>query len=408
MGKVNAGVVLVSKFIRPNSTAFSGYIDYIDRDEAVRNEYSDKWNGYVDYMGNPGKTSEIFTAGSDALGMEEKQMLKEQFVSAQERGNLMWQTVISFDNTWLEEQGLYDSTTNMLDADKMKELTRNCMAKMLKKEGIDESAIWSAAIHYNTDNIHIHIATVEPGPTMRPMRENGESKGVWRQSTLNMGKASVVNNILNQQAENKLINDLIRKNIAGAKREKTIAFDRDLRQAFLKVYGELPANKQYWNYNSTNLGNQTRKDLDALSRLYIEKFHKEDFNELKRAVKKQQEKYETAYGKGDKMANRYAENKERELYERLGNAILKEMKEYDEEINGTIQNRKYVHNKLSGEINSKMLAEKNINLGIKIMGKAMNKIGQAMKRDIQNMKNFAEYEKLMRKIELQKQGYDIE
>ena len=34
---------------------------------------------------------------------------------------------------------------------------------MLEKENLQNS-VWSGAIHYNTDNIHIHVATVEPSP----------------------------------------------------------------------------------------------------------------------------------------------------------------------------------------------------------------------------------------------------
>lgn len=413
MAGIKAGVVLVTKFIRPKSKAYAGYIDYIDRDEAVRNEYSDKWNGYADYMGNPEKTTEMFSAGSDRLSAEEKQQLKEDFISAQERGNLMWQTVLSFDNRWLEKQGLYDSSTNTLNADKLKELTRNSMKKMLEKEGITESAVWSAAIHYNTKHIHIHIATVEPGRTQRPMRDNGEPKGVWRQSTLKAGKASVVNAILRQQEENRIINDLIRKNIVGGKKDKMIAYDKDLRQAFLKVYNNLPANKQYWNYNSTNLGNLNRKNLDELSRLYIQKFHAQDYEEFKQNVKKQQEKYKEAYGDGEKVVNQYAENKEKELYERLGNSILKEMKEYDkrlvdEERQGRLQDRRMANFKLSGVLNNKMLADENIHNGLNTMGHAMHRINRAFKRDFQSMKNLAEYEKLQQRIELQKKGVDID
>lgn len=413
MAGIKAGVVLVTKFIRPKSKAYAGYIDYIDRDEAVRNEYSDKWNGYADYMGNPKKTTEMFGAGSDRLSAEEKQQLKRDFISAQDRGNLMWQTVLSFDNRWLEEQGLYDSSTNTLNADKLKELTRNSMKKMLEKEGIAESAVWSAAIHYNTDNIHIHIATVEPGKTQRPMRDNGEPKGVWKQSTLKAGKASVVNAILRQQEENRIINDLIRKNIVGGKRDKMIAYDKDLRQAFLKVYNNLPANKQYWNYNSTNLGNLNRKNLDELSRLYIQKFHAQDYEEFKQNVKKQQEKYREAYGDGEKVVNQYAENKEKELYERLGNSILKEMKEYDkrlasEERLGMLQDRRMSNYKLSGGINNKLLADGNIHQGLHVMGHAMHRINRAFKKDFQSMKNLAEYEKLQQRIELQKKDEEID
>lgn len=413
MGDIKAGVVLVTKFIRPNSKAYSGYIDYIDRDEAARNDNSDKWNGYLKYMGDPEKTSEMFTSGSDRLTEGEKQKLKEDFISAQERGNLMWQTVLSFDNRWLEKQGLYDSNTHTLNADKIKELTRNSMKKMLEKEGISESAVWSAAIHYNTEHIHVHIATVEPGRSQRPMRENGEPKGVWRQSTLKAGKASVVNGILMQQEENRLINDLIRKNIAGGKREKMIAYDKDLRQAFLKVYNNLPANKQHWNYNSTSLGSLNRKNLDELSRLYIQKFHQKDYEAFKENVKKQQEKYKEAYGDGDKIVNQYAENKEKELYERLGNSILKEMKEYDrrlvmEERQGKLSDRKAAGYKLAGTLNGKMLADYNIRAGLQTLGSSMNRINKAFRKDFQSIKNLAEYEKLQHKIEMQKRGQDME
>lgn len=413
MGDVKAGVVLVTKFVRPHSEAYGGYIDYIDRDEAVRNEHSDRWNSYMDYMGNPEKTSELFSAGTDKLSAEEKQQLKEDFIEAQDKGNLMWQTVLSFDNRWLEKQGLYDAATNTLNSDKIKELTRNSMKKMLEKEGILESSVWSAAIHYNTDNVHVHIATVEPGKTQRPMREDGEPKGVWRQSTLQAGKSNVVNNIMQQQEENKLINDIIRKNIVATKREKTIAYDKDLRETFLRVYQNLPANKQYWNYNSTNLGNQNRKNLDDLSKLYIEKFHQEDYKQFQDAIKLQQEKYKEAYGDGAKVINRYGENKEKELYERLGNSILKEMKEYDRQLTeqeklGRLSKRELVNYKMAQHLDSQDMADQNIQSGLHTIGKSMNKLSKAFRKDLQTMKNQIAYEKLQQEIEWKRQSQDME
>lgn len=413
MGDVKAGVVLVTKFVRPHSKAYGGYIDYIDRDEAVRNDHSDRWNDYMDYMGNPEKTSELFSAGTDKLLADEKLQLKADFIQAQEKGNLMWQTVISFDNRWLEKQGLYDSSTNTLNSDKIKELTRNSMKKMLEKEGILESAVWSAAIHYNTDNVHVHIATIEPGKSQRPMREDGEPKGVWRQSTLQTGKSTVVNNILQQQEENQLINDIIRKNIVATKREKTIAYDKDLREAFLRVYQNLPTNKQYWNYNSTNLGNQNRKNLNDLSKLYIEKFHQEDYRQFQEAINKQQKQYKEAYGDGEKIMNRYGENKEKELYERLGNSILKEMKEYDRQLskqeeNGYLVKPGLVNYKMMGYLNSKDLADINIQNGLHTIGRSMNKLNKVFRKDLQTMKNQVAYEKLQQEIEWKRKSQDLE
>ena len=63
---------------------------------------------------------------------------------------------------------LYDSKTGILDEAKMKEFTRKSVRKMLHNENL-EHAVWSASFHYNTDNIHIHVAVVEPIP-MREQR----------------------------------------------------------------------------------------------------------------------------------------------------------------------------------------------------------------------------------------------
>ena len=57
MSKINAGVVVVNQFCKNNSKLFSGYINYMERDEAVRSKNTVEFNIYNDYMGNPEKTS---------------------------------------------------------------------------------------------------------------------------------------------------------------------------------------------------------------------------------------------------------------------------------------------------------------------------------------------------------------
>ena len=106
MDKIKAGVVVVTKFCRAGSSVFASYINYIDRKEAVRTENDYKYNLYQDYMSNPEKTTGLFTEFSDLKTDAEKKELKRVFEKAQENDSLMWQTVISFDNRWLEENGL--------------------------------------------------------------------------------------------------------------------------------------------------------------------------------------------------------------------------------------------------------------------------------------------------------------
>lgn len=165
---INAGCIVTTQFVTPDSGAFFGYIDYINRENAVRNEHISSYSIYADYMDNPHKTSDLFTNSSDHLSYEEKIKLQDVYTLAQDRLSLMWQTVMSFDNKWLEENGLYDSETKILDDKRLMNYTRNAVNSMLKAEGL-ENAVWSAAIHYNTDNLHIHIATVEPIPTRKKM-----------------------------------------------------------------------------------------------------------------------------------------------------------------------------------------------------------------------------------------------
>lgn len=86
----------------------------------------------------------------------------------------MWQHVISFDNEWLKECGIINNETDQINEIRLREATRAAMLQLQKDEGL-ENAIWSAAIHFNTDNIHIHIAMVEPVP-MREMK-NGQRRG---------------------------------------------------------------------------------------------------------------------------------------------------------------------------------------------------------------------------------------
>lgn len=389
---IKAGVTLMTKFVLPNSSEFSSYVDYIDRDEAVRNDNIEKFNTYMDYMGNPEKTTELFTADKDFLNQEEKSNLKKIFQKAQDNDSLMWQTVISFDNEWLENNGLYDSENKAIDQNKLKEITRNSMNKMLQKEGISQSAIWSAAIHYNTDNVHIHIATTEVN-SLRPKMPNGEYRGVWKLSTLDSGRSTVVNNILSQQQENQLINDMIRKKILEGKKDHSLLTDKELKKDFLEIYNILPDDKRQWNYASNILGNDRRKKIDALSKKFLDKYFKEEIKEIDSLLKVQEDKYRTAYGTGSKISNNFAENKKKDLYKRLGNSILKEMKYYDKMIKE--------NSKVEGKSRKKIkpsVSKKNQAIGNEI-NRSLRMLKRTMQKDIKNFKNQVIYESLQREVE---------
>ena len=195
MREKTPGVVAVNTFCRADSKYFAGYIGYMDREEAVRKEHIedfDLFSEYMGYMGNRTKTktsgqtekiSGLFTSDADVLTGDEIGKLKDVYKQAQKNGSLMWQTVISFDNNWLAEMGVYDRGTHILDEKRMRTAVRTSVNAMLQNENL-ENAVWSAAFHYNTDNIHVHIAAVEPEPMREKRRykqyEVIQVKGKWQ------------------------------------------------------------------------------------------------------------------------------------------------------------------------------------------------------------------------------------
>lgn len=299
-----------------------------------------------------------YAKNADSLTSEQKTALKKEwkrvFEKAQENDSLMWQTVISFDNRWLEENGLYQSKDRVLDEERLKGITRSAVRKMLEKEGL-QNAVWSAAVHYNTDNIHIHIASVEPHP-MREKKayiqyeekmvngrmckqpildQNGkpvvkrEYKGTFKPKSIEACRREVVNEIIREKENNLKINSIIRDSIVKQKREHPLAKDKELCSLFFKLYRDMPdCNRNMWNYNNPIM-NPQKKQIDAISQKYIEKYHGAEYQEFLSLINAQAEKYKKAYG--ESSDRNYTEGKLNDLYTRMGNAVLTEIRAFDKQ-----------------------------------------------------------------------------
>ncbi|PHE04598.1 hypothetical protein COF62_31055 [Bacillus toyonensis] len=387
---VTPGVVLKTKFVLPSSDAFQNYIDYVDREEAKGEvKLNPKmFETYQDYMGDSEKTSALFTEHAKRLTESEKKSLKEMFKTAHENGSIMWQDVISFHNPWLEKQGIYDEKTKTLDEKKLMDVTRLAMKEMQKREGLEKSSIWSAAIHFNTDNIHIHVATVEPFPT----RERGKRKP----KTLDAMKGKVVSNLLDRKQEQKQINDLIRNNMVGRKKEDSV-FDwrnQHLKPLFLQIYKQLPSDKRQWQY-SYNTIQPLKPEIDELSRRYIQHHHKKDYDQFLQKLDKEVKVFKEAYGEGKydkKQYENYKTNKINDLYKRMGNAFLQEMKAYDKE-------QKRIHHMKK----SKSFRKFQQNVSIQY---SMRKVEGAFKSEYESWKNQKYYERMQKESAYQNErGY---
>ncbi|AMA71946.1 relaxase MobL [Aneurinibacillus thermoaerophilus] len=99
---------------------------------------------YMDYMGDEEKNGQLFDEFNDYISTDRKKEIAKLYSEAEQKGSPMWQDVVSFDNDWLEEQGLYDSKTHWLNEVKMKDVVRKAMAAMIEKEEM-RSPVWTAS-----------------------------------------------------------------------------------------------------------------------------------------------------------------------------------------------------------------------------------------------------------------------
>lgn len=372
------GVINKVKFIRNGSSKFKNFIDYIDRSEATRKKNFDKYSAYNNYMGNPEKIGSLFTKDKHSLTEKEVKKLKKDFDKAQLNGSNMWQEVFSFDNEFLEANGLYDSENGALDEEKIQEATRRAMEELSKREGFKDLT-WSASLHYNTDNIHVHIASVE----INPSRERGK----FKPRTLYNMKSSFVNSLLDKQKDLDKINLLIRDNLIQGKKEMSFKEDIEMRKMVKEIVKKLPSDKRQWHYNYNSM-QEVRPLIDNLTKYYIETYKKDEFKELVDRLEKEDKFYKEVYGKRKVETTTYKDNKIQDLYTRMGNTILKEIKEYVKEEDLKSQ-KKFENLQERWERNKNIIITKQ---SISMMKKSLN-------NDINSMKNQREYEKLQSSIE---------
>lgn len=382
MEKLTPAIVIKSKFVTPSQREKSGnyqeFLNYMDRKDthAHENELLE-YETYQDYMANDEKSTGLFSSVSDSLNEKEKEYMKDLFAHCQNKGSILWQDVISFDNEWLKENQIIDGTH--VDEKRLKQATRNGINAMLKKEGLSESAVWTAAIHFNTDNVHVHVATVQDS--------NFKERGKRKLGSLETMKSKVINNLIDKSKDYEKLNYFIREQVISKKREddmmslKNKIVNRDLVKQFKHIHQHLPEDKRLWKYNMNGIAD-ARKEIDKFTTLYIEKHFKKEFEDFKKTLDKEVENHKRLYGDSEK-AEKYRDTKMTDLYTRMGNAVLNEIKEHDKKT-------------------SAILSKPNVFKEQKDFKDVFYRIDRVMKNELQNYKNLNEFEKLQREKEMER------
>ncbi|HGD5784774.1 TPA: MobP2 family relaxase [Streptococcus agalactiae] len=296
-------------FMLQYTEANSQYVDYTNRDEAVKideelfietnrqivegltEDEMDKiqevvpetqlnFREYIDYMNRSYATENqseeltaVFTQEADYLQKRRLNDLKNKLESAYQNGSLLWQGVISFDNAFLAEQGLYDVATGQVDQKAIKAVMRDMMPTLIQKEGLSASAFWWGNIHLNTDNIHIHfgLSEVESNREKIFYRPRGrmEYKGNFSQKTINRFKSGVYHGLLKEETRSNLLRkEQILANLKADLMTSVYQEDKITSSAeknFLEqAYNHLPLNKK-WRYGSN------ARDF-AVSKFFLDRY----------------------------------------------------------------------------------------------------------------------------------------
>lgn len=359
MSKKTAGIILTSAFVMPGTDTFQEYLDYMARSEATRNEHFDQFNAfspdnsmdsiataegsnetmfstYNDYMSNPNKTSALFTNNYDQAPQEVIQYMKRYFEEGQKNQSPLWQMVFSFRNEWLIENKYLDSETNQLKAQHIYQATRLAIAELEKREGLKGE--WTGAIHYNTDNIHVHVGYVEREPTREwifykhptePSKTGWQFKGKFLQKNIKATRRTFVNELMQNKEQLSMLETYVTHQKKAAESCKEQFTQGKYEQLFKELIQKLPDNQYFWKYGFAQRHN-FKTELDKLVNLYMETDGQETMKEILPRLQKISEEYEEAYGNPrneptyfDKQL--YGKNG---LYSRIGNMVLQEAKNH--------------------------------------------------------------------------------
>ena len=325
------------------SLNFPEYIDYMNRSYATEKQTSNK--------------TAVFNQEKNHLTTGEVDQLKNQLETAYQNGSLLWQGVLSFDNSFLAKHGLYDMETGQVDQAAIKNVLRTAMPHLIQREGLSSDAFWWGNIHLNTDNIHIHFGLSEVESAREKIfyapRGRMELRGNFSQKSIQGLKSEIFHGLLNDQTRSRLLRqeqvlanlktDLLR-NVLQGHQVATAAEKNFLEQA----YNHLPQNKN-WRFKSKDFAT-SKFFLNRYLDSYFENEGKEVYDNFIKETRTFLEEYRTAYSSDDHRSYervRYVDGKpikqtvstagydmekllkrrENDLRERLGNAILKQFKE---------------------------------------------------------------------------------
>ncbi|WP_368545395.1 MobP2 family relaxase [Enterococcus faecalis] len=338
---------------------FTKYVSYMTRKYALEKKssltsFEEKELKRINHSLNEFETDEITTEDTPLSGVftdkqnhifdDDLKEISKEFSNGQKRGSIIFQDVISHDNAFLEELGLYDSKTDTLDERGLIHASRAMMKELMEKENLSDSAQWMASIHRNTKHIHIHFALVENRNTRdeKVVKINGEEfvqpKGVRKQSTLDAMKQAYGRELRDYALGNERVKKLERKSELRNEIVQEVKLETNYSKKELRllneIYQELPEEKKRWVYgdkDKTKLSPELREKIDTLTESLMSE--SKAYKEYLALIKEEQRMKTRMFGQTTREDKDQLTNEIFTIKKRLGNSLLTELRSQDSELN---------------------------------------------------------------------------
>ncbi|EPE2450300.1 MobP2 family relaxase [Enterococcus faecalis] len=338
---------------------FTKYVSYMTRKYALEKKssltsFEEKELKRINHSLNEFETDEIpaedtplsgvFTDKQNHIFDDDLKEISKEFSNGQKRGSIIFQDVISHDNAFLEELGLYDSKTDTLDERGLIHASRAMMKELMEKENLSDSAQWMASIHRNTKHIHIHFALVENRNTRdeKVVKINGEEfvqpKGIRKQSTLDAMKQAYGRELRDYALGNERIKKLERKSELRNEIVQEVKLETNYSKKELRllneIYQELPEEKKHWVYgdkDKTKLSPELREKIDTLTESLMSE--SKAYKEYLALIKEEQRMKTRMFGQTTREDKDQLTNELFTIKKRLGNSLLTELRSQDSELN---------------------------------------------------------------------------
>lgn len=309
------------------------FMEYMSRPEAFcadnhigDDEYdpknSFKGSDFLTYMSNEEKSDGLFDNTRECFTDEDKEVYRAYERQSRTEGCPKYYGVMSFDNDFLKEHGLLSPDGKHLDAARLKELGREGINALIHSNPKFENSnvYWNAAIHTNTDNVHIHYSICEYH-RLEDRRQTAAGQDLIPVFSFNKLKSVVANRIIGDEHLQKIqqARDEIRTQLAV----------KGTREQFAELLDKLPDNilrssKETAGYNSRYV-----KRYQATIQNVVKNIIGSDpelqglVQQFDAAVHDGQELYRRIYGEGNQeLYIDFSKNRYRDLQERLGNEVL--------------------------------------------------------------------------------------